>query len=236
MTLVDEHINSFNSPFKFNGKEYDEETGNYYYSARYYDPKLSIFISVDPLADETFSAYGYCYNNPVRFVDPTGMMGYPPTIDSEEFITNQISNGTNWLDSDGSWTYNANSKTWEGIDGTDYNVAAEVTELDEVVINADNSESVLDMVSSFKIEGKITFEMQASFEGEVLDRKAGFDGNIASLTLLRGSYEQQQSDYHPGNFDGFSYLIKMLMEKIFLKLIKEYRGYWYSFRRRFKRI
>jgi RHS repeat-associated protein len=72
-TLVDEHINSFSSPFKFNGKEHDEETGNYYYGARYYDPKLSIFISVDPLVEKTMSSYGYCYNNPVRYTDPTGM-------------------------------------------------------------------------------------------------------------------------------------------------------------------
>ena len=78
-TMVEEHLNSNNTPFKFNGKEFDEETGNYYYyGARYYDPKLSIFISVDPLAEKTFSAYGYCYNNPVRLVDPTGMEGEDP--------------------------------------------------------------------------------------------------------------------------------------------------------------
>ena len=74
-TLVDEHLNSNNSPFKFNGKEFDEETGNYYYSARYYDPKLSIFISVDPLAEQTMDPYGYCYQNPINFTDPTGMLG-----------------------------------------------------------------------------------------------------------------------------------------------------------------
>src|SRR5690606_16433503 len=31
--LVDEHTNSYNSPFKYNGKEFDEETGNYFYGA-----------------------------------------------------------------------------------------------------------------------------------------------------------------------------------------------------------
>ena len=72
-TLAEEHLNSINSPFKYNGKELDEETGNYYYSARYYDPKLSIFISVDPLVDRTRDAYGYCYQNPINLVDPTGM-------------------------------------------------------------------------------------------------------------------------------------------------------------------
>ena len=32
---------SFSSRFRFNGKEWDEETGNFYYGARYYDPKIS---------------------------------------------------------------------------------------------------------------------------------------------------------------------------------------------------
>ncbi|MPT35023.1 MAG: RHS repeat-associated core domain-containing protein, partial [Flavobacterium sp.] len=77
-TLVDEHINSISSPFKFNGKEKDEETGNYYYGARYYDPKLSMFISVDPLAEKTGDAYGYCDNNPINLIDPDGMEGIDP--------------------------------------------------------------------------------------------------------------------------------------------------------------
>ncbi|RZL20402.1 MAG: hypothetical protein EOO89_00310 [Pedobacter sp.] len=87
-TMTDEHLASRNSPFKYNGKEFDEETGNYYYGARYYDPKWSIFISVDPLAEKTFDSYAYCYNNPVRFVDPTGMQGEDTyKIDKNGYIT-----------------------------------------------------------------------------------------------------------------------------------------------------
>ena len=74
-TLVEEHLNSYNSPFKFNGKEYDAETGNYYYGARYMNPKWSIFFTPD-LALESYpgiSPYAYTLNNPVRYVDPTGM-------------------------------------------------------------------------------------------------------------------------------------------------------------------
>jgi RHS repeat-associated protein len=37
--------------YKFNGKELDEETGLYYYGARYYDPRISIWLSVHPLAE-----------------------------------------------------------------------------------------------------------------------------------------------------------------------------------------
>ncbi len=37
-----------------------------------YDPKWSTFISVDPLAEKTMDAYGYCYQNPINLVDPDG--------------------------------------------------------------------------------------------------------------------------------------------------------------------
>jgi RHS repeat-associated protein len=65
----------YRTPFKFNGKELDEETGLYYYGARYYDPKISIWLSVDPLAEKypDESPYIYCGNNPIVFIDPDGM-------------------------------------------------------------------------------------------------------------------------------------------------------------------
>ncbi|MFL9836772.1 toxin TcdB middle/N-terminal domain-containing protein [Flavobacterium sp. ST-75] len=86
-TLVEEHTNSNNSPFKFNGKEFDEETGNYYYSARYYDPKWSIFVSVDSAAEEypDMSPYTYCANGPVNYIDPTGNNFYK-NIESGEIV------------------------------------------------------------------------------------------------------------------------------------------------------
>lgn len=45
----------------------------YYYGARYYDPRISIFVSVDPLAEQTMEPYLYTGNNPIMFTDPTGM-------------------------------------------------------------------------------------------------------------------------------------------------------------------
>lgn len=46
-----------------------------YLKARYYDPKWSIFINVDPLAESypDWSSYTYVYNNPIRWTDSTGM-------------------------------------------------------------------------------------------------------------------------------------------------------------------
>ncbi|MDR1847350.1 MAG: hypothetical protein LBR17_04450 [Bacteroidales bacterium] len=61
-------------PFRFNGKEKDEETGFNYFGARYYYDWLSIWLSVDPMADKYphISNYSYCSNNPVMRIDPDG--------------------------------------------------------------------------------------------------------------------------------------------------------------------
>src|SRR5690554_3389884 len=81
-TLVEEHRNSYNSPFKFNGKEYDAETGNYYYGARYLNPKWSMWLGVDPLAEKypSYSSYNYTLNNPINLVDPDGRASCPPGV------------------------------------------------------------------------------------------------------------------------------------------------------------
>ena len=96
-------------PFRFTSKEYDEETGLYYYGARYYEPRLSRWMSADPAGFalinpmgedgkpvpdgwpegfgpgprvgmrpgysviEATNWYSYTSNNPVLYVDPTGM-------------------------------------------------------------------------------------------------------------------------------------------------------------------
>jgi len=61
--------------YAFNAKELDEENGMYYYSARYYAPPT--FISRDPMFEKypSINPYSYCRNNPVLFIDPTGMEG-----------------------------------------------------------------------------------------------------------------------------------------------------------------
>lgn len=73
--FIEERNNVWNTPYLFNAKEFDEETGMYYYGARYYEPRLSLWISPDPLG-EIFSnstSYRYGKNNPLRFIDPTGL-------------------------------------------------------------------------------------------------------------------------------------------------------------------
>jgi RHS repeat-associated protein len=59
------------------GREWDKETGLYYYRARYYDPMEGRFISKDPISfkgkDKDANLYEYTENNPVNFTDPSGL-------------------------------------------------------------------------------------------------------------------------------------------------------------------
>ena len=72
--FIEERNNIWNTPYLFNAKEFDEETGLYYYGARYYEPRLSLWMSTDPREEDdvNISTYAYCGDNPIRFKDPDG--------------------------------------------------------------------------------------------------------------------------------------------------------------------
>ena len=91
--FIEERNNTWNTPYLFNAKEFDEETGMYYYGARYYEPHLGLWMSVDPISNydprnddnyldgehnggvyNSFNLYPYeyCYQNPILLVDYTG--------------------------------------------------------------------------------------------------------------------------------------------------------------------
>ncbi len=69
------------TPLHFTGKERDTESGNDYFGARYYASTMGRFMSPDPsgltYADpanpQSLNLYSYVLDNPLKFVDPTGM-------------------------------------------------------------------------------------------------------------------------------------------------------------------
>jgi RHS repeat-associated protein len=83
---VEENSNTQRTPYLFTAKELDEETGLYYYGARYFDPRTSVFQSGDPILNQyldgrpnsgvfnpkNLGLYSYVVNNPFGATDPTG--------------------------------------------------------------------------------------------------------------------------------------------------------------------
>jgi len=84
--------------YRFCGKEKDEESGMYYYGARYYSPWLCRFISVDPLAGDYpfYTPYQYAGNQPINFIDLDGLEQAQPQTPSAggSATTPPASNGT----------------------------------------------------------------------------------------------------------------------------------------------
>ena len=94
-TWVEEKSNTQRTPYLFTGKELDEDTGLYYFGARYYDQRTSVWASVDPILDKylptgnkekdgklpgmggvfnttNLNLYHYAGLNPVKYLDPDG--------------------------------------------------------------------------------------------------------------------------------------------------------------------
>ena len=86
--FIEERNNVWNTLYLFNAKEFDEETGMYYYGARYYDPRLSLWMSTDPMQEKYSHINTYCYafNNPLNFVDLHGMEGVKYESDNGDKI------------------------------------------------------------------------------------------------------------------------------------------------------
>ena len=84
---------TYDNPWRFNGKEIDPETGNYYYGARYYNPTWSVWLSVDAMASKglNITPYAFSHNNPIMLVDPDGNWPWPGEDKSSPDLSNPTS-------------------------------------------------------------------------------------------------------------------------------------------------
>jgi RHS repeat-associated protein len=111
----------------FVGYEKDGETGLNYAQARYHSPTMGRFTSVDPLMGsaqpihpQSWNRYAYCLNNPLKFIDPTGLIwGYADdkgTRSFKWFDGDKVGDGYTAYN-DSSYTFANGNAAWLGHDG-----------------------------------------------------------------------------------------------------------------------
>ncbi len=86
------------SPYSFTGREYDPESGLYYYRARYYNPQTGRFISEDPIGFDSgdINLYRYVNNSPLNYTDPSGLC---PCGVPQDVINNARKDKRDWSQS-----------------------------------------------------------------------------------------------------------------------------------------
>ncbi len=103
------------TPFRYCGEYFDNESGNIYLRNRYYSTATGRFITEDPIKDGV-NWYSYCSNNPVMLIDPLGLSNVPKDLDWDGDGRIDTREDRNRFDTNknriADWNENGISKQW----------------------------------------------------------------------------------------------------------------------------
>ena len=170
--------------YKYNGKELQDELGlNWYdYGARNYDASLGRWMNIDPLAEVSpdWTPYRYCYNNPVKLTDPTGMLEGDYFTEEGGYIGND--------GIDDKKVYIVKKGDFQDIGGGK-NAIFKKTELTDARGNAVNINTFTHLAATLYAEGSST-SSEASGIFSVLKNRANADGTsiMEQASVDKGVY------------------------------------------------
>ena len=70
---ITSYVEQVENRFRYTGEQFDTATGQIYLRTRYYDPKIGRFTQENPYRGDGLNLYTYVSNNPVKYIDPTGL-------------------------------------------------------------------------------------------------------------------------------------------------------------------
>src|SRR5699024_5641117 len=208
--------------YTFGGKEEQLELGLNWldFHARNYMPDLGRWMNVDPLAEEmpSWSPYNYVFNNPVRYIDPTGMA--PDDIwkleqngklvwiapdNTQDIIYSTNANGNITVDSDklvlekGSITGVFSTKDATGVEVKDQEAANQVFTFTAIALNGENGNLIeMATVTAFNDSDQTKSVVISSGNSESVDTV------VATIKLNEQAYTSlvETIHSHPGNSPG----------------------------------
>ncbi|MFA9466975.1 MAG: RHS repeat-associated core domain-containing protein [Velocimicrobium sp.] len=210
------------NPFKYAGEVYDEETGLYYLSARYYDPKMGRFINEDTYEGQaenllSLNSYIYCYNNPIRYRDPSGNIPVETVLDFAFILWDAGECAKNPS------LQNFAYLTWDIVAAAlPYVPGSYITKGGKVIIKADNAEDAskaadkfLDLLEDGKkaknARGAKSAKMDLQFFAEKGTSKAAKGASNSIDNLIHGVKETTNGKGVARNFEkagGYSKTVK----------------------------
>ncbi|WP_080779088.1 RHS repeat-associated core domain-containing protein [Chryseobacterium phocaeense] len=156
--------------YKYNGKEL-QESGMYDYGARFYMPDIGRWGVIDPRSQYTHEAYSYVWNNPITFVDPTGMQGEiatcptcPNTSEFKSFIN----------DPNNEYVYKSDTKT-----------VSKVTQIEEVTLKGSSWNVGTRALGGLQMIGG-TAEAILGGVGGILTAETGVGAVVGWAVLMNG--------------------------------------------------
>lgn len=223
------HSNStIDNDYKYTGKELDTGTGLQYFGQRYYDSNISQFISIDPLlvnlpydllADpQKLNSYSYVYNNPIKYIDPTGESGQLTIYsnvsnrDSSDYVAGGHSwitytpDSTNITTSYGTWGYNPNGGEWGLLIDIESNDSANTADTSRTShIDDKREEKLYSTIEKYSNRGKSAWKFMApcsAFAQDAWDAGTGEYLNANSFivnaprTLAQSIYKANSNNRH----------------------------------------
>ena len=188
--FIEERNNTWNTPYLFNAKEYDEETGMYYYGARYYEPRISLWMSTDP-KEETcpdISSYTYCHNSPINLLDIDGM---------DDYKINQIGQITFWRRTNAKSTH----RIFAGKDNITFgkqfvSQLVEKQSANGTTAKTSNSDDAFEFFKFAANHTKVEWSLIGLQKNNSVEFKLHSDFNTSSVSLDTKDYKDQVFQLH----------------------------------------